>query len=183
MEPLEIGSRLRKLRREKHMSLTVLANKSGVSTGLISQIERDLVAPSVVSLYHIAQALDTDISYFFSSSAPPYTIQRRGTHHTLITNNGLNRHQLLSTERADRALDLVHLTLKGGEVYDRECIAHEGEECCYVLSGTLTFLIDDEELTLEAGDSICFSSTHPHLHLNTHEEDCVYIWAIAPNFF
>lgn len=99
MEPLEIGSRLRKLRREKHMSLTVLANKSGVSTGLISQIERDLVAPSVVSLYHIAQALDTDISYFFSSSVPPYTIQRGGTHRTIITNSGLNRHQLLSTER------------------------------------------------------------------------------------
>ena len=68
-----IGTRLKELRKTKGMSITELAERSGVSTGLISQIERDLVAPSVVSLYDIAQALDTDISYFFSSSAPPGT--------------------------------------------------------------------------------------------------------------
>ena len=70
MTPLDIGGRLRKLRKEKHMSLSVLAEKSGVSTGLISQIERGLVAPSVVSLYHIAQALETDISFFYHHYAP-----------------------------------------------------------------------------------------------------------------
>ena len=59
-----IGARLKELRKTKGLSITELAEKSGVSTGLISQIERDLVVPSVVNLYRIAQALGTDINYF-----------------------------------------------------------------------------------------------------------------------
>ena len=45
-----IGSRLKELRKTKGMSISELAERSGVSTGLISQIERDLVVPSVVNL-------------------------------------------------------------------------------------------------------------------------------------
>ena len=60
-----IGTRLKELRKTKGMSITELAERSGVSTGLISQIERNLVVPSVVNLYRIAQALGTDVNYFF----------------------------------------------------------------------------------------------------------------------
>ena len=77
----------------------------------------------------------------------------------------------------------MHLYLKGGQAYDRECISHQGEECCYVLSGVLTVLIDEEEIALHPGDSLYFSSTHPHLYLNCGEEDCESIWAITPKFF
>ena len=82
-----------------------------------------------------------------------------------------------------RALDMLLLTIAGGEEYSREKIGHEGEECVYVLSGELTFLIDEEELKLQPGDSIYFDSTHPHRYLNCGKEDCVSIWAITPRFF
>lgn len=183
MSALQIGSRLRRLRKERHMSLSVLSERSGVSTGLISQIERDLVAPSVVSLYHIAQALETDISYFFASTASGYTLQRRGSHRVITTNGGLDQHEMLTSPRHDRELDMLCLTLRGGESYNRERISHLGEECCYVLSGELTILIDDEELVLGPGDSLHFSSRHPHLYLNCGQEDCVSIWAMTPKFF
>lgn len=183
MPALQIGSRLRRLRKERRMSLSVLSERSGVSTGLISQIERDLVAPSVVSLYHIAQALDTDISYFFANPSSGYTLQRKGAHRIIMTNGDLDQHEMLTSSRQDRALDMLCLTLRGGESYNRECISHQGEECCYVLSGELTILIDDEELVLKPGDSLHFSSKHPHLYLNCGEEDCVSIWAMAPKFF
>lgn len=183
MPVLQIGSRLRRLRKERHMSLSVLSERSGVSTGLISQIERDLVAPSVVSLYHIAQALDTDISYFFAGPSTGYTLQRKGAHRIIMTNGDLDQHEMLSSSRQDRALDMLCLTLRGGESYNRECISHQGEECCYVLSGELTILIDDEELVLKPGDSLHFSSKHPHLYLNCGKEDCVSIWAMTPKFF
>ena len=62
------GSRLREVRNQKKMSIAELAKRSEVSTGLISQIERDIVIPSVVSLWRLAQALDTNINYFFGDS-------------------------------------------------------------------------------------------------------------------
>lgn len=76
-----IGTRLKELRKTKGMSITELAERSGVSTGLISQIERNLVVPSVVNLYRIAQALGTDVNYFFETSdSRTATITRRGEH-------------------------------------------------------------------------------------------------------
>ena len=183
MTQQEIGERLRALRKEKQMNLKELAQKSGVSTGLISQIERGLVAPSVVSLYHIGQALGADISYFFTSSSPAYTLQRAGEHRIIVTNHGLDKHTMLSNDRDNRQMDMVILELKGGETYDKERLAHAGEECVYVISGELTILIDEESIVLKPGDSLHFSSNHPHLYINAGKEDSVSIWSIAPHFF
>ena len=183
MAQLEIGRRLRNLRREKRISLTVLAEKSGVSVGLISQIERDLVTPSVISLFNLAKALGTDISYFFDEESAPYVLQRKGTHQVIHMDEDRYQHKMLSAAAPERALDMLLLTMRGGEEYSRATFPHSGEECVYVLSGELTFLIDNEVLTLNSGDSLYFHSTHPHRYINCGQEDCVSIWAITPKFF
>jgi len=182
LEELHIGKRIRDLRKKKGMSLAVLAEKSETSAGLISQIERNLVAPSVFIMYRIAQSLDIDISYFFNTETA-YNLQRKGTHQVMSTNHGLNSHILLNSEQPGRPYDFLYLILKGGEHYKKDCIAHNGEECVYILSGTMHFIIDDEELVLNPGDSLHFNSTHPHLYLNKGKEDCESIWVISPRFF
>lgn len=184
MEQLEIGARLRKLRKEKNMSIAVLAERSGVSTGLISQIERELVVPSAVSLYRIATALDIGISYFFNAPEPlDFGLQRKGSHKVITTNSGSRHYTLLAPDSKDRAFDLVQIVLKAGEEYDLNCVAHEGEECGYVLSGVLTVLLDSAEYTLNPGDSFYFYSNVPHKYLNRGDEDCVSVWAMTPKFF
>ena len=179
----EIGNRLKALRKRNGMSQAELAGKSGVSAGLLSQIERGMVAPSVVNLYHIASALNVDISYFFSDTTAAYSIQRKGTHPIITTNNGLDEHAILNGNWDNRPFDFLHLTLKGGEEYNLETFSHRGEEFVYVLKGTLSFIIDGEHIELYAGDSMSFSSNHPHLYYNEREEDCESIWAITPKFF
>ena len=179
----EIGERLRARRKERHMNMQELAEKSGVSVGLISQIERGLVAPSVVSLFHIGQVLGVEIGSFFSGSEPAYHLQRKGEHKVIMTNGELDKHIMLGTDRPNRLFDMLILELKGGESYTRECIAHNGEECCYVVSGELTILIDDEEITLYEGDSLYYSSNHPHGYINKSQKDCISFWAMAPKFF
>lgn len=62
---LMIGGKLKQLRLDKKLSIAELSRLSDVSTGLISQIERDLVVPSVTSLWRLAKVLDTNINYFF----------------------------------------------------------------------------------------------------------------------
>ena len=59
-----IGQKVRTLRKLKGLSILQLSELSGVSTGLISQIERDLVVPTVISIWRIAKALDTNIGFF-----------------------------------------------------------------------------------------------------------------------
>jgi transcriptional regulator with XRE-family HTH domain len=181
---LQIGAQLRKLRKGAGLSIAELSKKSSVSTGLISQIERDLVVPSVVSLYRIAQALNTNINYFFNEpESQEASIIRRGDHKIISTCHGISRYELMVPEQVEHNLDLVRVVLKGGETFDRECVTHDGEECGYVLSGIMTVLLDGEEHRLFPGDSIYYRSTHPHKYLNLDQEDCVSLWAMTPRFF
>ncbi|MEG1918239.1 MAG: XRE family transcriptional regulator, partial [Oscillospiraceae bacterium] len=167
------------------LSIAELSAACGVSTGLISQIERGMVVPSVVSLYRIAQALDTNINYFFEDpKAREFGILRRGDHKMITLHHGTSQYELLSPDKMEHAIDLTRITLKGGEVYERnETVVHEGEECGYVLSGVMTVLLDGEEYVLNPGDSMYFYSTLPHKYLNNGQEDCVSIWAMTPKFF
>lgn len=60
-----IGPKIRELRKSKKLSIADLSNMSGLSTGLISQIERDKVVPSITAMLNIVNALDVTMGYFF----------------------------------------------------------------------------------------------------------------------
>lgn len=62
---MKLGEKIRELRKEKKMSIEQLSKVSGLSTGLISQMERDITVPSVTSLWEVAKALDVPMNYFF----------------------------------------------------------------------------------------------------------------------
>ena len=62
---MELGLKIRELRQSKAINIEKFSEMTGLSSGLISQIERNLVGPSVASLWKIAKALDVPIGYFF----------------------------------------------------------------------------------------------------------------------
>lgn len=171
-------------RLDKKLSIAELSRLSDVSTGLISQIERDLVVPSVTSLWRLAKALDTNINYFFYEEPhEEQLIIRKGSHRTIVTHHDSSFYKLLHTNRDDRALDMMVITLKAGYTYDKKPLCHEGEECGYVLKGSLTVYLNGKDYVLHEGDSIYFNSTLPHKYINNGDEDCISIWAMTPKFF
>jgi DNA-binding NtrC family response regulator len=64
----EIGNKIRTLRKKKNLTLKKLANRTGLSVSLISQIELAKTSASVSTLYKIASALGIKIGYFFSDN-------------------------------------------------------------------------------------------------------------------
>lgn len=178
------GSRLRELRKNKNISIAELSKLSDVSTGLISQIEREMVIPSVVSIWRLAQALDTNINYFFDEDdVDDKVIIRKNDHRTVILHSGSSYYKLLSPASPERLLDMTEITLKSGCAYEQNPLTHNGEECGYVLKGELVVLLGGKEYVLEEGDSIYFNSTVPHKYINHGDEDCISIWAMTPAFF
>ena len=124
-----IGGKLKQLRTEKKLSIAELSKLSDVSTGLISQIERDLVVPSVTSLWRLAQALDTNINYFFHEEPhEEQMIIRNGDHRTIVMHNDSSYYKLLHPNKDNRMLDMMVITLKSGYTYEKKPIGHDGEE-------------------------------------------------------
>src|SRR6056297_2067352 len=180
---VNIGNRVRVLRKSKNMSIAELSEMSGVSTGLISQIERELVVPSVVNLWKLAQTLDKNIGYFFDEGLKENDIiVRKDERKKLTINKSKGIYELL-TPNLNNKIEFLMITIKSGDESNVDMLKHEGEECGLILKGTLTVKINDDEYIMNEGDSIYFSSEMPHRYLNKHEGDCVSVWAMTPPSF
>lgn len=181
---IDIGSKIRELRKSKNISIAELSNKTGLSIGLISQTERNIVVPSVVSLWKIAKGLDVSIGYFFGEEDKRVgnPIVRKNNRKRIVTTNSNAIYELLCPD-LNRKIEFLHITLEPGDSSTKDLITHEGEECGIVIKGKLMVKTEFEEYILEEGDSIYFDSTIPHRYINIGEETCISIWAMTPPSF
>ncbi|MDO5713295.1 MAG: cupin domain-containing protein [Tissierellia bacterium] len=176
------GNKIRVLRKSKNMSIKDLAEKSDLSTGLISQIERDLVSPSVNAMTRIVQALDSTMGEFFDeefTKESPIIIKKDKRKE--ISVNDMHRVSEVLSPTDNRLIEMVLMRLgKHDGKGHLKLSSHEGEECGYIIQGRMTILIEDEVYELEAGDSFYFESTKPHQYVNYDDEECISIWAMTP---
>jgi|LGVF01.2.fsa_nt_gb transcriptional regulator with XRE-family HTH domain len=180
---VDISKKVKELRKSKELSIATLSKLSGVSTGLISQIERGLVVPSVVNLWKLAKALDTSVGFFFDEGLKEDDlVVRKDNRKRIVINKSKGIYELLSPD-LNRKIEHLLITIKPGDETNPELITHVGEECGYVIKGTLTIRINEEEYILNEGDSIYFSSEFPHKYFNNSDEECVSIWAMTPPSF
>lgn len=176
------GNKIRTLRKNKNMSIKDLAEKSELSTGLISQIERDLVSPSVNAMSRIVQALDSSMGEFFDeefAKESPMTLREGGRKQISMPDSNSICEVLSPTDHRMVEMVLMRLLPSTGDEPIRMS-THEGEECGYILKGKMTVYIEDEIYELEEGDSFYLESTKPHQYINLGEEECISIWAMTP---
>lgn len=181
---INIGEKIKELRKEKGMSIAELANKAELSPGLISQIERNMVTPSIVSLWKIAQSLQVSIGYFFDEETKDITnpvVKKRERKRIVVSNNNAI-YELLSPD-LNRKIEFLYITIKPGDYSTKDFVVHEGEECGIVIKGKLMVKMKDRDFILEEGDSIYFDSTIPHRYINIGDEVCESIWAMTPPSF
>lgn len=177
----DFGTKIRDVRKSKKMSIEKLSNLSGVSKGMISQIERNIVVPSAVILAKIARALDRSISYFFGEEDldDSVVLCRKGEHKRIERSNGKGYYELLSP-KGKRQLDLIKIVISPGKERNNNAVTHSGEECGYVIKGKLIVEVCNKNYYLEEGDSIEIDSSLPHRYINESNDECITIWAQEP---
>nr|WP_300093944.1 cupin domain-containing protein [Sedimentibacter sp.] len=177
----DFGAKIREVRKSKKLSIAALSKLSGVSEGMISQIERNTVVPSVIVLAKIARALGRSISYFFGEEnlEDNIVLCKNGEHKRIERSNKRGYFELL-TPKGKRQIELIKVVIYPGIEGNNDPVSHSGEECGIVIKGNLTVLVNQKKYYLEEGDSIQFDSNLPHCYINEGDGDCISIWAEQP---
>ena len=180
---IDIGTKIRSLRKDLNMSIADLAKKTQLSSGIISQIERNMVTPSIVTFWKISNGLGVSVGYFFENDENIGSpVVKKNLRKTLSISNSNAIYELLSPD-LNRKIEFLYITLKKGDETTEDLITHEGEECGVVIKGRLLVKTSEKDYLLEEGDSIYFSSTIPHRYINIGKETCESIWAMTPPSF
>jgi len=173
-----LGETVRLLRQRAGLSIQDVANRTGLSTGMISQLERARAMPSVRTLRLLSIALDVPISYFFEASDPGeaqrYIVRKNSRRLLRLTASGVVKEAL--TPAGKGQLELYELTLNPGGSSGTDFFQHTGEKAGYILSGSLRLWLDNQAHLLEAGDSFRFPSIVPHMFDNPTQQVARVIW-------
>jgi len=184
---LWVGMQVRDLRKARRMSLKQLGEASGLSIGLLSQIERGTSSPSIRSLHALSTALGVAPIWFFNDGKLPPQHER-----TTVVRRGAGRRLNLPTKRLVKelitpdlsgTLQMLIVSIEPGGSTGSDSYWHDGEECGYVLEGTLDLWVGDDYFRLEKGDSFRFLSERPHQSYNPGKTRTRVIWVTTPPFY
>jgi transcriptional regulator with XRE-family HTH domain len=175
-----LGERIRELRRSKQISLQVLADMSGVSVSMLSQIERNRANPSLRLLTRIRKALGMQVTELFAEVPPEPRdpdFARRAPRRPKL-DLGLFTKELLSCPTA-RNLSFQLLHLPPGGSSGEHAISDPSEKGGMVLQGELVLTVGGTECVLNEGDSFSFDGDRPHRFRNDSDEEVTLLWIIA----
>ncbi|MBA2398331.1 MAG: cupin domain-containing protein [Bradyrhizobium sp.] len=177
-----VGQRIRDLRRSRKLSLEVVAGRTDLSIGFLSQIERGLSSPSLRVLATIADVLGVGIAGLFGATETAGTgsdaiVTREQQRAELnLWRTGISK-QLLSPSGSDGRLNLFLVHMEPGGSTGDELYTHDGEEAGLVIEGEMNLTVDAESWTLKQGDSFRFASRRPHRFSNpSGKAKAVVLW-------
>jgi len=179
-----LGARIRLERTLAGVTVRGLADRTGVSPSLISQIERGIATPSVSTLFSIASELNVPIAELFngveevSAGLKDSPVQPHETRKSIELDWGVHWERL--TTNPDPEVDFVYLDYPVGAASCEEGTLkrHGGREFGYVISGKLGVRVGSEEFVLRPNDSISFDSNTPHRLWTVGNKPMRAIWIV-----
>ena len=177
---VDVGERLREIRRQRRATLRTVAERSGLSESFLSQVERGRSNASIGSLRRIAEALGVSVADLFEPSGPPHPRVLKRDARPALTFGVLGR-KLLLTPRPLQALEVFVGELDVGGSSGTEPYSHgDSEELFVVLNGTVQLELGGGLHDLETGDSIVYRSSTPHRISNVGTTVAEAMWVITP---
>jgi DNA-binding transcriptional MerR regulator/mannose-6-phosphate isomerase-like protein (cupin superfamily) len=176
---VKLGSMLRRLRTERELSLSDVAQKAEISVGFLSAIERSNMTASVATLRKLARFYKINILDLFQpSDSNPYLV-RPADRKVLAGGKGV-RMELLAWGNTAMEPHLFRIAPGAGS---GESYSHHGEEFLHVIRGELEIIIAGQKHSLKAGDSLYFDSSMPHDWKNPGKTEASVLWVNTPPTF
>jgi len=171
LKELGLGKKIRQLRLDRGLTIQEVSEKTGLSKGLISQIENEQVSPPISTLMKIANALKVELAYFFmkEDEDPKITVVRKDERITSGrrgVKGNINvgyTYELLAHKKRHKHMEPFVVTFEPRERDEVIMFSHKGEEFHLVLEGRIEMITDiTDPIILEKGDALYFDSTVSH---------------------
>ena len=184
IEEVRVGEKIKSLRESRRLSLKEVADLTGFSTALLSQMENHLVSPSLGTLIKLARAFGVKVGDFLGEARDePFTIVRKDERRKVsrfASKEGVKygyAYESLGFDKKDRHMEPFIVTLEPATLKTSKTSAHEGEEFLFVLEGEMEVVLGHHTDILYPGDSIYYDSNIPH-RVQCHEDKITRILAV-----
>jgi transcriptional regulator with XRE-family HTH domain len=165
-----VGANLRRLRTRRGLSLERLAQRSGVSRAMLSQIELAQSTPTIGILWKIARALGVTFSALITAGTQPVPVVLRKGHAKVLTSqDGSFVSRALFPVDEPRRVEFYELQLAAGRHEEAAPHPPGTRENLVVQRGRVSITVDGVTHELATGDAILFQADVPHRYDNPGE--------------
>ncbi|MDD4354668.1 MAG: helix-turn-helix domain-containing protein [Candidatus Izemoplasmatales bacterium] len=177
-----IGRKIRELRLENGLTQEELADRSELTKGFISQLERGLTSPSIATLQDLLGALGTNLAEFFANDEEDLVVFTADEFFEKTDEANKVKIHWIVPNAQKYEMEPILLELKpGGLAYDDE--PHAGEEFGYVLEGEVTLKVGKRKFRVLKGQTFYYTSNKTHGLENLTNRRAVVLWVSTPPMF
>jgi XRE family transcriptional regulator, regulator of sulfur utilization len=177
-----VGARIHVLREAMGFSLRDLAERSGVSAPMLSQVERGETSPTLAVAEKIAGGLELTLSQLLRLDEGEHVAVSRAGERRRYERGGHRFEELtppLPGQRADVSLHTLKASATTGGPDDPPMHEPGSRETAVVLTGVVALIVDGTRHELHTGDSVTFDADLPHHFENEGEEQARFLAVIA----
>lgn len=183
-EPLDLGARVRELRKAQGWTLEQAANQAGLARSTLSKIENGQMSPTYEALKKLAVGLQISVPQLFT---PPQKEQVNGR--MVLTRNdegaahatATYEHELLAESLTKKKMLPYRARVRARSMEEFDgWVRHDGEEFLYVLTGVIKLYTEFyEPVEMRRGDSAYYDATMGHNVISVSPEDATILWVTA----
>lgn len=161
-----LGHNLKRLRTQRQLSLGQLANISGISKVMLSQIEKGEANPTVNTIWKIASGLRVHYTELLDNQRNDAVLTKKDDAVMQVENDGDYTSFVYYSASPDRPFDLFVIELLPQKRYASDGHLIGSKEYLLINKGRAKVTIDNRDYILEQGDSLSFESSNPHVYEN-----------------
>lgn len=171
-----VGGRIRAARKQHKLSIQQLADETGLSTAMISLVERGMAVPSLGTLAAVASKLELSLGELFADDdhGEIDPVHRREDQRTIAAGPNVTRTVIFESTAEGFSISRDDWQPRSGGEPDPA--RHPGFELGYVISGELLVEVDGKQYHLSGGDCVAYPSTSLHRVENTGSKAASAIW-------
>lgn len=176
-----LGAKIKSIRLMRGLSQKHLAGLTGVTPSTISQVEKNLIYPSLPALFRIAESLSVEVATFFKDHGHEkrvyvYPGHRRSSSKIGKVPKDVANVELLLPPDIDTQVDATIIRIRPGKKLTNHFFSHKGEELGYLIAGRLEMIVDNQSYEINPGDAVYLKKNTPGQWQNTSDSTVEILW-------